>query len=95
MKEVLLWVFVGINLLVRLPIRIAVRFFKVSNDKLDTADLISTIAAGLCFIGLCIALLFSGEIDTAGAVAIMVVFGGPLLLIGGAWVYVKIKEKKK
>lgn len=98
MLQFWLWVFVGINLLVRLPIGIAIRFFKVKNDKLDIANLISLLAAGFCFVGLCIGALLSGEVDTGLAVACIVVFDGIFLLIAGAWLYVQIKEirnKKK
>lgn len=95
MLKFLLWVFVGINLLLRLPIRIAIRFFKVKNDKLDIADLISTLAAGFCFVGLCIGALIAGEVDTGLAVACIVLFGGLFLFIAGAWLYVQIKEIRK
>ena len=94
MLEFWLWVFVGINLLVRLPIRIAIRAFKVNNDKLNTADIISTLAAGFCLVVLCIGALMSGEVDTGLAVACIVLFGGLFLLIGGAWLYAEIKERK-
>lgn len=98
MLQFWLWVFLGINLLVRLPIRIAIRFFKVKNDKLDIADIISTLAAVFCFVALCIGALLSGEVDTGLAVACIVLFGGIFLLISGVWLYVQIKEireKKK
>lgn len=95
MLKFLLWVFVGINLLLRLPIRIAKRGFKIKNDKLDTADLISTLAAVFCFVVLCIVALISGEVDTGLAVTCAVLFGGIFLLIAGAWIYVQIKEKNK
>ena len=94
MLQFWLWVFVGINLLVRLPIRIAKRAFKVQNDKLDTADLMSTLAAVLCFVGLCIGALIEGEVDSELAIACIALFGGLFLLIAGAWLYVQIKERK-
>lgn len=94
MNEFLLCVFVGINLLIRLPIRIAIRLFKVRNDKLYTADLISTLAAGFCFVVLCIGTLIAGEVDTGLAVTCIVLFGGILLFITGAWLYVEIKERR-
>lgn len=94
MLKIWLWLFAGINLLVRLPIRIAKRVYWIESEKLDTADLISTLAAVLCFIGLCISALLSEEVDTALAVICILLFGGISLLIGGAWLYVKIKERK-
>lgn len=90
-----LWVFVGINLLIRVPIGIAKRVFKVQNDKLDTADLIAFLASGFLFVGLCIGALVAGEVDTGLAVACIVLFGGIFLLISGAFVYVHFEERKK
>ena len=90
-----LWVFLGINLLVRVPIRIAIRFFKVNNDKLYTADLISTLAAGFWFVALGIGALIAGEVDSGEAITGIVVFGGLLLFISGAWLYVEIKERRE
>ena len=98
MLQIWLWVFVGINLLIRLPIRIAIRGFKVQNEKLETYDLIATLAATFCFIGLCINALATGKVSTGLAVACIVLFGGIFLLITGASLYVKFKEiieKKK
>lgn len=93
MKVFLLCLFVGINLLIRLPIRIAIRWFKVQNDKLYTADIISTLAACFCLVWLCIYALISAEVNTGLATACIVLFGGIFLLISGAWLYVKIKER--
>ena len=90
-----LYVFLGINLLVRLPIRIAIRAFKVENDKLYTADLISTLAAGFCFVMMAIFALIEGDVDTGLAVTCIVLFSGLFLLIAGAWLYSHIKERKE
>lgn len=95
MLQIWLWIFVGINLLIRLPIRIAIRFFKVQNDKLDIADLASTLATGFCFVGLCVGALLSGEVDTGLAIACIVLFGGISLFISGVWLYVQIKERRE
>jgi hypothetical protein len=95
MNEFWVYVFLGINLLIRVPIRIAIRLFKVQNDKLYTADLVSTLAATFCIVALCISALMSAEVDTGLAVACIVVFGGLFLLISGAWLYVEIKERVK
>ena len=87
------WIFLGINLLVRVPIRIAIRCFKIASDSLAVWDLIATLAAGVSFLGLCICALIEGEIETGLAIACIVLFGGILLLITGAWLYVQIKER--
>lgn len=92
---ILIWIFLGINLLIRVPIRIAIRFFKIQNDALLTADLISTLAALACFLGMCITALILGVVNTALAIACIVLFGGIYLLLSGAWIYAIIKEKKK
>lgn len=87
--------FLAINLLIRVPIRIAIRCFKIQNDKLYVADLIATLAALASFIGICICGLLSGEVESGLAIACIVLFGGLFLLISGAWLYAQIKERRE
>ena len=63
MLQFWLWVFLGINLLIRVPIRIAIKMFKIQSVILDIADLIAFLASGFCFVGLCIGALVAGEVE--------------------------------
>lgn len=95
MLQFWLWVFVGINLLVRVPIRIAIKAFKIQSDILDIADLIAFLASGFCFVGLCIGALVAGEVETGLGITCIILFGGILLFISGALFYVEIKERRE
>lgn len=72
--------FVVINLLIRVPIRIAL-MANPNNEKLAKVDLVALVVTGFNFIGIIICALTSGEIDSASATACIVVFGGAMLLI--------------
>ena len=88
------WLFLGINMLVRLPIRIATRGFNIKSEKLGTIDFISTLAAGYCFLGICISGLIESEIEIELAVVGIALMGGICLLLTGVYVYVNIRDKK-
>lgn len=96
MLQIGLQIWVAFNLLIRVPIRVAIKFFKIQSDKLDIADSIAFFASGYCFIGLGIGALVAGEVEETGvAVACIVLFGGILLFMTGAWLYVYITEKRE
>ena len=95
MTMIWLWAFVGINLLIRLPIGIAKRIFKVDNEKLDTIDFISSIAVGFCFVGMGISGIIAGEVDIGLAIACIILIGGITFFLFGVGVYVYIKEKRE
>lgn len=94
MLTIWLYLFVGINLLIRLPVRIAIRYFKIESDKLYTIDYIARLVVGFCFVGMIASAMIAGEIDTGLAITCIVLFGGGLLFLSGVAVYSYIKEKR-
>ena len=93
MTNVFLGIFVVIMLLVKVPVRIAIRVFNVKNKTVGTIDLVSTIAGVGSLIGMCVCALAEGKVDVGGAVIFILLFGGIALFITGIWVWTTIKEK--
>ena len=95
MLQIGLQIWVAINLFIRFPLGIIVKVFKIENDIIDIADLIAFLASGFLFVGLCIGALVAGEVETGLGIACIILFGGILLFITGAFVYVHFKEKRE
>ena len=80
MIEILGGIFLGLNLLVRVPIRIGLKI-NPRNEKLAKLDAIAFIATGVVLIAMIICGLLEGEIESGLATAALIVFGGAFLMI--------------
>ena len=94
MATILLGIFLDINLVVRIPVRIALKD-NPKNEKLCMIDIGLLLLTGIIFIACIVCALIEGELDSGLAIACIIIFGGAALMIGIPFIIVIIKEFKE
>jgi hypothetical protein len=85
--------FLAVNLLIRVPVRIGLKI-NPNNEKLGKIDLIALIATGIIFIALIACALIEGEVESGLATACIIVFGGAMMMIIVPLSLASIKERR-